>query len=49
VIHAEVPLRHDFFQLAKAERIPQTPADTQNDDLGFEMSPLENPQAGSAS
>ena len=40
MIHAEVPLSHNLLYV-KAERIPQVPTDAQNDDLGFEMAPLE--------
>jgi hypothetical protein len=41
VIHAQVPLGHDFFQVSKAEAEPEIPTDAQGDDLGFEMSSLE--------
>jgi hypothetical protein len=41
VIHTEVPLSHDLFQLSKAERIPQVPTNTQHDDLSFEVSSFE--------
>jgi hypothetical protein len=36
-----MPLGHDLFQLPEAERIPEIPADAEDDDLGFEMSPFE--------
>jgi hypothetical protein len=38
VIHAEVPLAHDFFQVSKAEAESEIPTDAEDDDLGFEMS-----------
>jgi hypothetical protein len=41
VIDGEVPLRHDLFQIPEAEPKPEIPADTQDDDLGFNMSPFE--------
>ena len=41
VIDVEVPLGHEFFQVPEAESKPEIPADTQDDDLGFKMSPFE--------
>jgi hypothetical protein len=40
VICAEGPLGHDFLQLPEAEQIPQVPTDALDDDLGFEVRPL---------
>ena len=41
VIHAEVALRHDFFQIPQAEAEPEIPPDAQDDDLGFKMPSLK--------
>ena len=41
VIHAEVTLSHEFFQVPITEGKPKIIADTQDDDFGFEMSSLE--------
>ena len=40
VIDGEVPLGHDLFQISEAEPKPPIPAYTQDDDLGFKMSPF---------
>jgi hypothetical protein len=37
VINTKVPVYHDPFQLSEAERIPERPADAQDNDLGFKM------------
>jgi hypothetical protein len=41
VIHREPALRHHFLQISVAERIPQIPPDTQNDEDLLEVSPPE--------
>ena len=41
VIDGEIPLRHHFFEISEAKSKPEIPADTQNDDLSFKMSPFE--------
>ena len=41
MIDGEVPLGHEFFQVPEAEPKPKIPADTQDDDLGFKISPFE--------
>ena len=41
VIHAEVALRHDLFEVSQAQAEPEIPPDAQDDDLRFEMSSLE--------
>ncbi len=41
VIHAEIALCHDLFQVPEAERIAQVPADIKDDDFRFEVSHFE--------
>ena len=41
MVHGEVPLRHDFLQIAIGERISQVPANAQQDDQIFEMPSTE--------
>ena len=41
VIDAQVTLAQDLLQLSNAQRIPQVPADAQDNDLGLEMSRFE--------
>src|SRR3954447_8809236 len=41
VIYVDVPLRHDLFQVSQTERISKVTTNAQNDDVGFQMSPLE--------
>jgi len=41
MVDGEVAFGHHFFQVSEAEPEPEIPADTQNDDLGFKMSPFE--------
>lgn len=41
MIHRQMALRHHLFQVSEAEPKPQTPADTQKDDLSFKMSSFE--------
>ena len=41
MIHRQTPLQHHLFQVAVAQGISQVPPDTQEDDVGLEMTPLE--------
>ena len=41
VIYMHIPLGHDLLEIAQAQRISQIPANAQDDDLGFKMSPLK--------
>jgi hypothetical protein len=41
MIHAQIPLGHEFFQIPIAERVPQIPTDTDNDDFRFKVSSFE--------
>jgi hypothetical protein len=41
MINAQTALNHHFFETAIAQRIPQMPADTQQNDVGVEMTPCE--------
>jgi hypothetical protein len=41
VIDVQTPLQHHFLQIAVTERVPQIPADAQQNDVGFEMTPFE--------
>ena len=41
VIDMQTPFEHHLFQVAIAERIPQVPADAEENDLGLEMAPFE--------
>jgi hypothetical protein len=41
VVNAQSALGHHLFEIAVAERIPQVPADTQQNDLGLKMTPFE--------
>ncbi len=41
MIDPESAFRHHLFHIAIAERVPQIPAHTQQDDLSLEMTPLE--------
>jgi hypothetical protein len=41
VVHCNSALRHHFFQIAVAERIPQVPPHAQHDDDILKVSPLE--------
>jgi hypothetical protein len=41
MVHGEVPLRHDLFQVAICERVSQIPANAQQYDHVFEMPPAE--------
>src|SRR5258706_11731422 len=41
VIDMQSPLAHHLLQISVAERIPQVPADTQQNDLGLEVTPFE--------
>jgi serine/threonine protein kinase len=38
-IHGEVPLRHDLLQVTIRQRVPQVPANAQEDEHVFEMPP----------
>jgi hypothetical protein len=35
------PLKHHLLQVSIAERIPEVPADTEQNDLGLEVTPFE--------
>jgi hypothetical protein len=41
VVYFEASLAHDLFQIPIAEAVTQVPAHTYQDDLAFEMAPLE--------
>ena len=41
VVDGKISLGHEFFQIPEAESKPKIPADTQDDDPGFKMSPFE--------
>ena len=41
VIDVQSPLAHHLLQVSVAERIPQVPADTQQNNLGLEVTPFE--------
>jgi hypothetical protein len=41
MINVQSPLQHHLFEVAIAERIPQIPAHTQQNDLGLKMTPFE--------
>jgi hypothetical protein len=41
VIDVKVALSHHLFQIPEAEPEPEIPTDTEDDDLGLEMSPFE--------
>jgi len=41
MVHGETALHRYFLQIPVAERIPQVPADTQQDDSVLEVSPAE--------
>src|SRR5258707_9723746 len=41
MIDVQAPLEHHLFQISVAERIPEVPADTEQNDLGLEVAPFE--------
>jgi len=41
LVHCQPALRHDFLQIPVAERVPQIPTDTQNNNHVREVSPTE--------
>jgi hypothetical protein len=41
MVYFEASLGHHLFQIPIAEAVTQIPADTYQDDLVFEMAPLE--------
>jgi hypothetical protein len=41
MIHREATLAHHLFKVAVRELVPAIPADTQKDDSGLEVPPLE--------
>ncbi len=41
MIDMQAPLEHHLFQISVAERIPKVPADTEQNNLGLEMTPFE--------
>ncbi len=41
MIHLQSPFQHHFLEVAIAERIAQVPTDTQENDLGFKVTPFE--------
>ena len=41
VVNTELALRHNFFQIPIAERVPQIPPDVQNDDHVLKVPPTE--------
>ncbi len=41
VIDMQAPLDHHLLQISVAERIPQVPPDTEQNDLGLEVAPFE--------
>jgi len=41
MIHLQSPFPHHFLQVAVAERVAQVPADTQENDFGFKVTPFE--------
>ena len=41
MIDVQAPLEHHLLQVSVAERIPEVPADTEQNDLGLEVAPFE--------
>ena len=41
MVHVQTPLPHHLFQVAIAERISQVPADAEQNEVGFVMTPFE--------
>ena len=41
VVNLQPAFEHHFLQITVAERVAQVPPDTQQNDLGFEMTPFE--------
>ncbi len=41
MVHRESPLQHHLLQIAVAQGIAQIPPDTQEDDVGLEMTPFK--------
>jgi hypothetical protein len=41
VIDVQTPFEHHLLQVAIAQRIPQVPANAEQNDLGLEMTPFE--------
>ncbi|HEY6406976.1 MAG TPA: hypothetical protein VIY29_05880 [Ktedonobacteraceae bacterium] len=41
MIVVQTPLEHHLFQVSVAERIPEIPADAEQNNLGLEVTPFE--------
>jgi hypothetical protein len=41
MIHMQATLQHHLFEIPIAERIAQIPANTEENEVGLEMTPLE--------
>ena len=47
MVYRESPFQHHFFEVTVTERITQVPPDTEQDDVGLKMTPLEGGKRGS--